>query len=99
MPNVNRRRQERDIFGRLLMSWRYPFGLGIGSSLSIANSLHNNSQHSTQVIAVPDLAQFEADGGWIAASYPLTSGTFVLIVGRLGEVYGHKIMLAAGSIW
>ncbi|KAF4468292.1 Major facilitator superfamily domain general substrate transporter [Fusarium albosuccineum] len=34
---------------------------------------------------------------WIAASYPLTQGTFVLVSGRLGAVYGHKNMLTLGG--
>ena len=78
---------------------RYPYGLGIGSGLSIAHSVLNHTQHSTQVIDPSAQARVEAAGGWIAASYPLTSGTFVLIGGRLGEVYGHKLMLALGCIW
>jgi MFS family permease len=60
-----------------------PFGAGINSSLSIAESLD-----STPTQAV-----------WIAASYPLTQGTFVLMGGRLGAVYGHKNILAVGCVW
>ncbi|KAI9740020.1 MAG: hypothetical protein M1818_004771 [Claussenomyces sp. TS43310] len=36
---------------------------------------------------------------WIAASYPLTQGTFVLMSGRFGAVYGHKNILLAGGAW
>ncbi|RFU26450.1 hypothetical protein B7463_g9879, partial [Scytalidium lignicola] len=36
---------------------------------------------------------------WVAASYPLTQGTFVLISGRLGAVYGHKNILFIGGAW
>ncbi|RDW65979.1 hypothetical protein BP6252_09614 [Coleophoma cylindrospora] len=36
---------------------------------------------------------------WIAASYPLTQGTFVLISGRLGEIYSHRRILLLGGIW
>ncbi|KAH8812257.1 major facilitator superfamily domain-containing protein [Xylogone sp. PMI_703] len=36
---------------------------------------------------------------WIAASYPLTQGTFVLMSGRLGAVYGHKTILFIGGAW
>ncbi|KAK9452800.1 major facilitator superfamily-domain-containing protein [Dipodascopsis uninucleata] len=36
---------------------------------------------------------------WIAASYPLTQGTFVLMSGRLGAVYGHRNILIIGAIW
>jgi MFS family permease len=38
-------------------------------------------------------------GSWIAASYPLTQGTFVLIGGTLGSIHGHKNILALGSGW
>jgi MFS family permease len=60
-----------------------PFGAGINSSLPIAKSLGASSIQAT----------------WIAASYPLTQGTFVLIGGRLGAVYGHKNSLAVGWAW
>ncbi|KAE8153230.1 major facilitator superfamily domain-containing protein [Aspergillus avenaceus] len=36
---------------------------------------------------------------WIAASYALTQGTFVLMSGRLGDVFGHREMLLAGGAW
>ncbi|KAI0380337.1 MFS general substrate transporter [Hypomontagnella monticulosa] len=35
---------------------------------------------------------------WIGASYPLTQGTFVLVSGRFGAVYGHKNMLLLGGL-
>ncbi|KAL4984022.1 major facilitator superfamily domain-containing protein [Aspergillus falconensis] len=36
---------------------------------------------------------------WVAASYGLTQGTFVLMSGRLGDVYGHRKMLLGGGAW
>ncbi|RSL89511.1 hypothetical protein CDV31_015852, partial [Fusarium ambrosium] len=36
---------------------------------------------------------------WAAASYPLTQGTFVLISGRLGAIYGHRHVLIGGAVW
>jgi MFS family permease len=36
---------------------------------------------------------------WVAASYQLTQGTFVLVSGQLGAVYGHKTMLLLGGAW
>ncbi|KAL4885593.1 major facilitator superfamily domain-containing protein [Aspergillus karnatakaensis] len=36
---------------------------------------------------------------WMAASYGLTQGTFVLMSGRLGDVYGHRKMLLSGGTW
>lgn len=36
---------------------------------------------------------------WYAAAYSLTVGTFVLIAGRLGDVYGHKRFFIMGFLW
>jgi MFS family permease len=36
---------------------------------------------------------------WLAASYPLIQGAFVLIGGRFGDVFGHKNVLLAGAAW
>ncbi|KAL4864609.1 hypothetical protein BDV12DRAFT_188780 [Aspergillus spectabilis] len=36
---------------------------------------------------------------WMAASYGLSQGTFVLMSGRLGDVYGHRKMLLGGGAW
>lgn len=36
---------------------------------------------------------------WYVAAYALTVGTFILIAGRLGDVFGHKQMLVTGFGW
>lgn len=36
---------------------------------------------------------------WYVAAYALTVGTFILIAGRLGDVFGHKQMLVIGFGW
>jgi MFS family permease len=36
---------------------------------------------------------------WFAAAYSLTVGTFILIAGRLGDVFGHKRLFIAGFLW
>lgn len=36
---------------------------------------------------------------WYAAAYSLTVGTFILIAGRLGDIYGHKKFFVLGFIW
>lgn len=36
---------------------------------------------------------------WFAAAYSLTVGTFILIAGRLGDLYGHKRFFTAGFVW
>ncbi|KAJ5956783.1 Major facilitator superfamily domain general substrate transporter [Penicillium viridicatum] len=36
---------------------------------------------------------------WYAAAYSLTVGTFILIAGRLGDLYGHRLMFIGGFAW
>ena len=59
------------------------FGAGIDASLALATRLGTPSP---------------ASAAWIAASYPLTQGAFILPGGRLGAIYGHKNMLFFGGV-
>ncbi|KAI0914181.1 MFS general substrate transporter [Ustulina deusta] len=59
-----------------------PLGVGINSATAIGRAVGSSAVEST----------------WIAASFPLTQGSFVLIGGRLGTIYGHKNVLMAGSL-
>lgn len=36
---------------------------------------------------------------WFPAAYSLTVGTFILIAGRLGDLYGHKRLFVIGYLW
>jgi MFS family permease len=36
---------------------------------------------------------------WMPAAYSLAVGTFILIAGRLGDLYGHKRFIIAGFAW
>lgn len=36
---------------------------------------------------------------WFPAAYSLTVGTFILVAGRLGDVYGHRLMFIIGFSW
>ena len=36
---------------------------------------------------------------WLIAAYSLTVGTFILVAGRLGDMYGYKRMLIIGFSW
>ena len=61
-----------------------PYGAGINSSLEIGKRLGADRAQST----------------WIAASYPLTQGAFVLMGGRVGAIMGHKnTLMVAGAWW
>lgn len=35
---------------------------------------------------------------WFSASYSLTVGTFILVAGRLGDLYGYKLMFMVGTL-
>lgn len=36
---------------------------------------------------------------WLIAGYSLTVGTFILLSGRYGDVFGHKNMIIIGFLW
>lgn len=36
---------------------------------------------------------------WLIAGYSLTVGTFILVFGRFGDVFGYKLMLLIGFSW
>ncbi|KAK5703999.1 multidrug-resistance type transporter aminotriazole resistance [Elasticomyces elasticus] len=36
---------------------------------------------------------------WLVAGYSLTVGTFILVFGRMGDVFGYKRMLVIGYTW
>ncbi|ETI19980.1 hypothetical protein G647_08995 [Cladophialophora carrionii CBS 160.54] len=60
-----------------------PFGAGINGALAIGKQL----------------GATEYSSAWIAASYPLTQGAFVLMGGRLGMIFGHKNMVLIAGVW
>jgi MFS family permease len=40
-----------------------------------------------------------AEPSWFADAYSLTVGTFILVAGRLGDVYGHRRLFVLGFSW
>lgn len=76
----------------------YPYGSGISTAPSVATSLYHG-RSSTQVIPPEAEAQIPHDAAWMIAAYLLTQGTFVLMGGRLGEVYGYKTILVGACVW
>ncbi|KAI1608584.1 major facilitator superfamily domain-containing protein [Exophiala viscosa] len=60
-----------------------PFGAGITAAVAIGK----------------DLGADQYASAWIAASYPLTQGAYVLMGGRLGQIYGHKNVLMVAGVW
>ncbi|UKZ79096.1 hypothetical protein TrVFT333_006846 [Trichoderma virens FT-333] len=58
-----------------------PYGAGLIAAIDIPKALEAPENKSV----------------WIAASYPLTQGAFVLIGGRIGAVHGHKNTMLVGA--
>lgn len=44
-------------------------------------------------------AETPAELSWFASSYSLTVGTFILLAGRWGDIWGHKRVLVFGWGW
>lgn len=62
--------------------------LALGECLSILHIIGNDFGLSNP-----------GDLSWLIAGYSLTVGTFILIGGRLGDLFGHKRMLIIGYAW
>lgn len=88
------------IFASLVqMIQMYPYSIGICTGISIATSFYYGDPHSTQVIPSAAHREIMGNAAWLAASYNVTQGAFVLIGGRLGEIYGHKLLLMIACGW
>jgi len=61
---------------------------GLGQSLSILHVIGNSFGMTNP-----------GELSWIVAAYSLTVGTFILIAGRLGDLFGWKRMLTIGFAW
>ncbi|KAJ6005065.1 hypothetical protein N7540_012864 [Penicillium herquei] len=46
-----------------------------------------------------DIDNQPAKLSWFSSGYSLTVGTFILIAGRLGDVFGHKPFFVGGYVW
>ncbi|KAJ7850259.1 major facilitator superfamily domain-containing protein [Mycena olivaceomarginata] len=47
----------------------------------------------------PIRSDIERSMSWIAAGFSITTGSFVLVGGRLGDVYGHRIVWLLALAW
>ena len=86
-PNALAQRRKNTLAILLILAKFVPmisFGAGMGGGLHVASSL--GVTESSQAF-------------WIAASYPLTGGAFMLMSGRLGSIYEHACILLLGASW
>ncbi|KAI1310868.1 major facilitator superfamily transporter [Xylaria venustula] len=71
--------------------------------ISTANFTPHSGFHQTlcilQIISADLGATQPAQLVWLMAGYGLTVGTFILLAGRLGDIYGYKQLFLIGNIW
>ena len=72
----------------LLSTAQFTTQVGVGSPLAILHTIGHD-------LDATDPSQLS----WIMAAYSLTVGTFILPSGRLGDVFGHKLLLTLGFAW
>jgi MFS family permease len=74
-----------------------PYGAGINSALAIGEQLGVSPEESAWIVAAyPQVSLSSED---CTDNFRLTQGTFVLVGGRIGAIYGHKNVAAAGGVW
>ena len=72
------------------------------SLLIILRELFEVSLTIAPILQKADRSQQITDGAqlsWLVAGYSLTVGSFILISGRLGDMFGHKKLFVIGFAW
>lgn len=62
--------------------------IGLGQCLNITSEIG-------QTFGITSAGQ----QSWLIAAYSLTVGSFILVSGRLGDIFGYKKMLIIGYVW
>ncbi|CAE6516665.1 unnamed protein product [Rhizoctonia solani] len=72
----------------------------LACTLAMVNNIMSGASIS---IALPDMGKdlgiSQADLQWLVSSYSLTSGCFLLLFGRLADLFGRKKVFLLGSLW
>ncbi|CAE6527067.1 unnamed protein product [Rhizoctonia solani] len=72
----------------------------LACTLAMVNNVMSGASIS---IALPDigvdLGISQAELQWLVSSYALTSGCFLLLFGRLADLFGRKKVFLAGTLW
>ena len=76
------------LFVGIISSAQFTTQAGLGQCLAIL-----------QVIGDTFKITNPGDLSWLIASYSLTVGTFILVAGRFGDLFGYKKMLVIGYFW
>jgi hypothetical protein len=76
------------LFVGIICAAQFTTQVGFGQALFILHDIG----HSFQLSNAGELS-------WLVAGYSLTVGTFILVSGRLGDMFGYKRMLLVGYAW
>lgn len=76
------------LFVAVISSTQFATQYGLGQCLSILHVIGED-------LGITNPGEL----GWIIAGYSLTVGTFILVSGRLGDLFGFKRLLIAGFFW
>ncbi|CAE6415647.1 unnamed protein product [Rhizoctonia solani] len=72
----------------------------LACTLAMVNNVMSGASIS---IALPDIGAdlgiSQAELQWLISSYALTSGCFLLLFGRLADLFGRKKVFLAGTLW
>jgi MFS family permease len=76
------------LFVGVICSAQFCTQVGLGQCLSIIHQIGAHFQLSNS-----------GELSWLIAGYSLTAGTFILVSGRLGDIFGYKRLLLIGFAW
>ncbi|KAH7332782.1 MFS general substrate transporter [Rhizoctonia solani] len=72
----------------------------LACTLAMVNNIMSGASIS---IALPDIGEdlgiSQADLQWLVSAYSLTSGCFLLLFGRLADLFGRKRVFLIGNFW
>ncbi|CCE62628.1 hypothetical protein TPHA_0C04790 [Tetrapisispora phaffii CBS 4417] len=92
--------QKPQYFSSKLHEWAFIFTCLMGQLLNQAGTTQSMSIMN---IIAEDFGSETSKQAWLFASFPLVSGSFILVGGRFGDIYGLKKMLLLGyailTIW
>jgi MFS family permease len=76
------------LFVSVVVLAQFTAQVGFGQTLAILHVIGHHFKLSSDV-----------ELSWLVAGYSLTIGTFILISGRFGDLFGYKLMLIIGFAW
>ncbi|QRW23568.1 major facilitator superfamily transporter [Rhizoctonia solani] len=93
-------REEQDHPSALPVGFARGLVITLACTLAMVNNIMSGASIS---IALPeigkDLGISQADLQWLVSAYSLTSGCFLLLFGRLADLFGRKKAFLLGNVW